>query len=606
MKRYLIAVAALAAIFPTASAQWKMAGDKIRTEWAETVTPQNVWQEYPRPQMVRSEWKNLNGLWNYAITPAAAVKPAAFDGQILVPFAVESALSGVARAVTENDALWYEREISIPSAWASQRIMLNFGAVDWSADVYVNDILVGSHTGGYAPFSIDITPALNPKKGAVQRLTVRVTDPTDTQKHPIGKQRLTPKGIWYTAVTGIWQTVWIEPVPVENRIVAIRPDCNVFKGELYVDVECAEQDGLVEIDIFDGSDKVASAKSVAGKRAVVILPDAKLWDTENPFLYGMKISLRRNGKVIDEVESYAAMRNVDVRRDATGHKRICLNGKPIFMFGPLDQGWWPDGLYTAPNDEALRSDILRTKEFGFNAVRKHVKVEPARWYYHCDREGMLVWQDMPNGVQGKNNWGRNVKGAGTDDIELTAADKANYYAEWEEVMDALRFFPSIVMWVPFNEAWTQFDTETVADWTKAKDPSRIINSASGGNMRECGDILDMHVYPRPGMPLYESDLVVILGEYGGIGCPVEGHLWWNKRNWGYIQFDDADRVTNEYIDYAKDIKKYIPQGMSAAIYTQATDVEGEVNGLVTYDRKVVKMDAERVKAINKEIINSLK
>ena len=604
MKKSLIALTAILATALPASAQWHIAGDKIRTQWAEQVTPDNVWQEYPRPQMVRSEWANLNGLWHYAITKTSAAKPAQFDGEILVPFAVESALSGVERTITENDALWYERDFTVPASWLSRRVMLNFGAVDWSADVYVNDILVGSHTGGYAPFSIDITPAL--KRGAQQRLTVRVTDPTDTQRHPIGKQRQTPKGIWYTSVSGIWQTVWIEPVAKSNHIVNIKPTGDVFKGELYIDTDCASDEGIVEIELFDGTTRVATAKSLCGTRATVILPDAKLWTPDTPFLYDMRVTLTRDGKVVDKVASYAAMRTVDVRRDATGHKRICLNGKPIFMYGTLDQGWWPDGLYTAPSDEALRSDILLSKELGFNAVRKHVKVEPARWYYHADREGLLVWQDMPNGVQGKNNWGRNVKGAGTDDHELTAQDKANYYHEWGEVMEALRFFPSIVMWVPFNEAWTQFDTEAVAAWTKAKDPSRIINSASGGNMRECGDILDMHVYPRPGMPLHESDLVVILGEYGGIGCPVEGHLWWNKRNWGYIQFNDTERVSTEYIDYANDIKKFIPQGMSAAIYTQLTDVEGEVNGIVTYDRKVMKMDKARLRTVNREIINTLK
>lgn len=604
MKKSLIALTAILATALPASAQWHIAGDKIRTQWAEQVTPDNVWQEYPRPQMVRSEWTNLNGLWHYAITKTSAAKPAQFDGEILVPFAVESALSGVERTITENDALWYERDFTVPASWLSRRVMLNFGAVDWSADVYVNDILVGSHTGGYAPFSIDITPAL--KRGAQQRLTVRVTDPTDTQRHPIGKQRQTPKGIWYTSVSGIWQTVWIEPVAKANHIVNIKPTSDVFKGELYIDTDCASDEGIVEIELFDGTTRVATAKSLCGTRTTVILPDAKLWTPDTPFLYDMHVTLTKDGKVVDKVASYAAMRTVDVRRDAAGHKRICLNGKPIFMYGTLDQGWWPDGLYTAPTDEALRSDIVLSKELGFNAVRKHVKVEPARWYYHADREGLLVWQDMPNGVQGKNNWGRNVKGAGTDDHELTAQDKANYYHEWGEVMEALRFFPSIVMWVPFNEAWTQFDTEAVAAWTKAKDPSRIINSASGGNMRECGDILDMHVYPRPGMPLHESDLVVILGEYGGIGCPVEGHLWWNKRNWGYIQFTDTERVSTEYIDYANDIKKFIPQGMSAAIYTQLTDVEGEVNGIVTYDRKVMKMDKARLRTVNREIINTLK
>lgn len=603
MKRYLIAIASIVAAASPAFGQWRIAGDRIRTEWADKINPRNVWQEYPRPQMVRSEWLNLNGLWNYAVTSTSAAKPESFDGQILVPFAIESALSGVQRSVSENEALWYEREIRIPAKWASQRVMLNFGAVDWSAEVYIDDILVGTHTGGFAPFSADITPAL--KKGAAQRLTVRVYDPTDTQKYPVGKQRKSPSGIWYTSVTGIWQTVWLEPVAKENRILSVVPACDIRKGELYIDTECAENDGVVEIDVFDGETKIASAKSLCGVRTTIPISDAKLWDTENPFLYGLKVSLVRNGETIDEIESYAAMRSVDIRRDESGHKRICLNGKPIFMYGPLDQGWWPDGLYTAPCDEALLSDIVLTKELGFNAIRKHIKVEPARWYYHCDREGIVVWQDMPSGAKGANLWGRNVIGAGSDDT-LDGHVKDNYYKEWGEIMDALRFHPSIVMWIPFNEAWAQFDTEAVAEWTKRRDPSRIVNAASGGNLYECGDVIDIHNYPRPAMPLHDSERVVILGEYGGIGYPVEGHLWWDERNWGYIHFSSAAEVSDAYVEYAKEIAPFIRQGMSAAIYTQTTDVEGEVNGFVTYDRKVFKMDKERVRAVNKEIINTLK
>ncbi|MBQ2424830.1 MAG: beta-galactosidase [Alistipes sp.] len=601
MKKNLLSLLLAVAMISTATAEWKIAGDKIRTQWAETIDPQNVLPEYPRPQLERELWLNLNGLWSYAITPFNTAKPSTFEGQILVPFAIESALSGVQKTLKPTDILWYERTFTVPAKWASQSVMLNFGAVDWSADVYVNDILVGSHTGGYAPFSMDITAAL--KKGE-QKLTVRVWDPTDSVHHPVGKQRLNPSGIWYTAVSGIWQTVWIEPISKANNIKGIATDCDIVRGEIYADIECANNNGILNIEVKAGDKVVYSTKVSCGSRAILPIIDAKLWSPEKPHLYDLNITLEQNGKVVDSAKSYAALRKFAKERDNQGHLRMTLNGKPIFMYGPLDQGWWPDGLYTAPTDEALLSDVILTKELGFNTIRKHIKVEPARWYYHCDREGIIVWQDMPCLAlyQNKGEWGRNNIGGGSDS-PVTREEKNCYYKEWQQIMDALRFFPSIGVWVPFNEAWGQFDTETVAEWTAAYDPTRLINAASGGNLRLCGDILDIHNYPAPSMPFHSSDYVVVLGEYGGIGFPIKDHLWWNKRNWGYIQFNNTDEVTAEYVKYATMLKKFIPQGMAAAIYTQTTDVEGEVNGFVTYDRKVTKMDKAKVKAINTEIIN---
>ena len=607
MKKNLLTLLLAVAVVATANAEWKIAGDKIKTSWAETLDPQNVLPEYPRPQLERGEWLNLNGLWSYAITALADAKPSNFEGEILVPFAIESALSGVQKTLKPTDILWYERTFTVPAKWASQRVMLNFGAVDWSADVYVNDILVGSHTGGYAPFSMDITSAL--KKGE-QRLTVRVWDPSDTVHHPVGKQRLNPSGIWYTAVSGIWQTVWIEPVSKVNNIKGITTDCDIVRGEIYADVECANNNGVLNIEVKDGDKVVCATKVVCGTRATLPIKEAKLWSPETPHLYDLNITLEQGGKVVDSAKSYAALRKFSTERDNMGHLRMTLNGEPIFMYGPLDQGWWPDGLYTAPTDEALLSDVILTKELGFNTIRKHIKVEPARWYYHCDREGIIVWQDMPclalyNGNSKGGMWGRNNIGGGSDS-PVTREEKNTYYKEWKEIMDALRFFPSIGVWAPFNEAWGQFDTEAVAEWTATYDPTRLINAASGGNLRLCGDILDIHNYPAPSMPFHSSDFVVVLGEYGGIGYPIKEHLWWNKRNWGYIQFNNTDEVTTEYVKYATKLKDFIPQGMSAAIYTQTTDVEGEVNGFVTYDRKVVKMDKAKVNKINTEIINLLK
>lgn len=582
-------------------AQWQPAGDKIKTEWSETVNPKQVLPEYPRPQMVRGEWSNLNGEWEYAIRAKGGVEPTAYDGNILVPFAVESSLSGVQKIVGADNELWYKRTFDIPSSWKNKNIILNFGAVDWKADVFVNDILIGSHKGGYTPFSFDITPYLKGQKG--QKLTVRVWDPSDAGFQPRGKQVAKPEGIWYTPVTGIWQTVWLEPV-ASNHITAIKAIPDVDNSVVGVTVSTSDSSvtDIVEVQISDKNNKVvATAQGVQGQEMRLMIKDAELWSPENPYLYDMKVTLL--GKQKDEVKSYTAFRKISVQKDAAGIYRMCLNNKPLFQYGPLDQGWWPDGLYTAPTDEALLYDIKKTKDWGFNMIRKHVKVEPARWYYHCDREGILVWQDMPSGDMG-NQWGPREYNAGTDK-NRTQESISNFYTEWKEIMNLCMSNPSVVVWVPFNEAWGQFDTEKVVAWTEAYDPSRLVNPASGGNHRACGDILDLHNYPGPEMYLADPMRVNVLGEYGGIGLALDGHLWWNNRNWGYIQFKSSDEVTAEYVKYAKELKTLVKKGFSAAVYTQTTDVEGEVNGLMTYDRKVIKINEDAVRKINKEVIDSM-
>ena len=540
-KTILTTVAALSML--CTFAQWKPVGDKIKTPWAEKVDPANVLPEYPRPQMVRSQWVNLNGLWDYAIKPVGAMEPKTMDGKILVPFAVESSLSGVQKGLTEKDELWYRRTFSVPAAWKGSNVLLNFGAVDWKADVFVNDILAGSHTGGFTPFSLDITPYLKAK--GEQKLVVRVFDGTDKGYQPRGKQVLNPNGIWYTPVSGIWQTVWIEPV-AKSHISGIKAIPNLDQKNIAVTVaaeNCTTGD-LVEVKILDKGELVASATGLPGSPLRLCIAEPKLWSPDSPFLYDMEVSLRQGGKTIDKVDSYTAMRKIGTKRDKGGILRMTLNDKPLFHFGPLDQGWWPDGLFTAPTDEALLFDILKTKELGYNMIRKHVKVEPARWYYHCDREGILVWQDMPSGDMG-NKWEMHTYNGGTDK-NRTQESKDNFSKEWKEIMNLCMSSPSVVVWVPFNEAWGQFDTERIVNWTMEYDPSRLVNPASGGNHRPCGHMLDLHNYPGPAMKLFDPQRVNVLGEYGGIGLPMEGHLWWNKRNWGYVHFNNPEEVTAEY------------------------------------------------------------
>lgn len=583
-------------------AQWQPAGTKIKTEWAEKVNPDNVLPEYPRPIMERKEWKNLNGLWGYAVSPINEV-PTSFTEQILVPFAIESSLSGVGRKINDSEELWYKREFDIPASWRNKRILLHFGAVDWKTDIWVNDIKVGEHTGGYTPFSLDITAALN-KKGH-NELKVKTWDPTDKGYQPRGKQVSKPEGIWYTSVSGIWQTVWLEPVP-ESYITKIRTTPDIDKNTLKVMVETNPQSSfdLVHIEIYDDGKIVSEGKSIKGQEVEIEMPkEQKLWSPSSPFLYSMKVSLQANGKNIDSVKSYAAMRKYSTQRDDKGIVRLQLNNKDLFQFGPLDQGWWPDGLYTAPTDDALVYDIKKTKDLGYNMIRKHIKVEPARWYTHCDKLGIIVWQDMPSG-DNSPQWQNRSYFNGIE-LQRSAESEMNYKKEWKEIIDYLYSYPCIGTWVPFNEAWGQFKTVEIAGWTKQYDPTRIVNPASGGNHYTCGDVLDLHNYPEPEMYLYDAQRTNVLGEYGGIGLALKGHIWEPDRNWGYIQFNNTEEVTDEYIKYANQLLQLIKQGFSAAVYTQTTDVEIEVNGLITYDRKKVKVNEDKIRKINNRICNSL-
>ena len=600
-KNFLTMLLAFFFFFST-FAQWKPAGNKIKTSWGEQLDPKNVLPEYPRPIMERNDWKNLNGLWKYAITPKGTPAPAAYQGDILVPFAVESSLSGVGKMINEKEELWYQRTFDVPSAWRGKQILLHFGAVDWKAEVWVNDVKVGEHTGGFTPFYFDITSVLN--KGN-NDLVVKVWDPSDRGEQPRGKQIANPHGIWYTPVTGIWQTVWLEPVATQyitNLKTTPDIDNNSVKVEVAANTTSADK---VEVKVFDGKNLVAKGAALNGVPVELAMPaNAKLWSPDSPFLYNMEVTLYKDGKAIDQVKSYTAMRKFSIRKGQNGITRLQLNNKDYFQFGPLDQGWWPDGLYTAPTDEALVYDLKKTKDFGYNIVRKHVKVEPARWYTHCDQLGLIVWQDMPNGGPSPQWQARNYFN-GTEVIR-SAASEANYRKEWKEIIDCLYSYPSIAVWVPFNEAWGQFKTPEIVAWTKEYDPSRLVNPASGGNHYTCGDILDLHHYPGPNMFLYDPRRATVLGEYGGIGLVVEGNTWVNdKKNWGYVKFNTSDEVTNEYIKYGKHLLELIRKGFSAAVYTQTTDVEGEINGLMTYDRKVIKMNEAKVREINQQICNSL-
>ena len=601
-KNFLAVLFALALCSPT-FAQWKPAGDKIKTPWGEQLNPKNVLPEYPRPIMERHEWKNLNGSWNYAITKKGEAAPGNYQGEILVPFAVESSLSGVGKRINEHQELWYQRTFDVPSSWKGKQILLHFGAVDWKADVWVNDVKVGEHTGGFTPFYFDITSALN--KGNNQ-LVVKVWDPADRGEQPRGKQVERPEGIWYTPVTGIWQTVWLEPVAAQH-IAHLKTTPDIDKKTVKVEVTtnvCSPD--KVEVKVFDGKNLVAKGAALNGVPVELTMPeDVKLWSPESPSLYDMEVTLYKDGKAIDQVKSYTALRKFSTHKDKNGITRLQLNNKDYFQFGPLDQGWWPDGLYTAPTDEALVYDLKKIKDFGYNMVRKHVKVEPARWYTYCDQLGLIVWQDMPNGGRGPAEWQMHKYYDGADAIR-SAKSEANYRKEWKEIIDYLYSYPSIGVWVPFNEAWGQFKTPEIAAWTKEYDPSRLVNPASGGNHYTCGDILDLHNYPDPDLYLYDPMRATVLGEYGGIGLVMKDHLWMPDRNWGYVKFNNPEEVTTEYIKYAEHLLQLIPRGFSAGVYTQITDVEGEVNGLMTYDRKEIKVNEKKIREMNQKICNSLK
>lgn len=588
-----------------AQQNWQIVPGKITTQWSANVDPAAPLPEYPRPQLVRKNWQNLNGLWQYAILPKAQENtiPASFAGNILVPYAVESALSGVGKTVGKDSVLWYKRTVALAPAKKDQQVLLHFGAVDWRCTVYVNGQQAGAHQGGYDPFSVDMTPFL--KKGKVQEIAVSVYDPSDDGPQPRGKQVKKPNGIWYTPVTGIWQTVWLETVN-KTYIVSTKhtPDIDNKTITVATKVANGQEGDLVKVSILEGANKLSEYSTTAGKEVKAVIDNPVLWTPEKPFLYNLKLAVVRQGKVVDEADSYFAMRKVSMGKDANGVQRMLLNDRFVFQYGPLDQGWWPDGLYTAPTDEALKSDIVQTKEMGFNMIRKHVKVEPARWYAHCDQLGILVWQDMPSGDLGARWEPRPaIEGIGYD-MERSAESEKIYRTEWNAIMEALHNFPSIIVWVPFNEAWGQFKTKEIVDWTMQKDPSRLVNTASGGNFHAAGHIIDLHNYPQPAMPsvnIYGSKYVIVLGEFGGLGLPLEGHTWQEKNNWGYRSYKNTDELFTNYSQLVDKFPALIKRGLSAAVYTQTTDVEVEVNGLMTYDRKVFKMPVQRLQQVHNKL-----
>ena len=605
MKSRFIAIAVATAVFSAQAADsWKPAAGPLMTKWAKDVSPKKPLDEYPRPQMVREDWQNLNGLWDYAITDKDAATPKQWAGKILVPYPVQSALSGVMANVGETQRLWYSRKFEIPRGWRGKSVLLNFGAVDWDATVWVNGKEMGKHQGGYDAFTLDITSALKPQ--GENELVVSVWDPTDAGPQPRGKQVRKPGGIWYTPVSGIWQTVWLEPVNAAHiESVKITPD--IDKGEAIFTVQVSEPQSPFPLGLsllIQSRGLRKSFESVSGKPGQpmrVKLDKARLWSPEDPHLYEADIMLTsnlRDSAVDDSVTAYFGMRKISMARDEKGRLRMQLNNTNYFQLGPLDQGWWPDGLYTAPTDEALRYDVEMTKKLGFNMARKHVKVEPARWYYWCDKLGLLVWQDMPSGDKSAR-W-RGPSGFDGEEMKRTPESTAIYEREWKAIINQFYNHPSIVIWVPFNEGWGQFDTVRILNWTKQLDPTRLVDGASGGNHFPAGDIIDHHQYPGPGAPVAVTDRAMVLGEFGGLGLPLKGRTWQSEKNWGYRSFTNAEALTKAYVNLLRRLHPMIEQhGLSAAIYTQTTDVEVEVNGLMTYDRAVVKMPVETVAKANR-------
>ena len=568
-----------------ALAEWKPAPVPISTRWAKEVRPDKVLPEYPRPQLVRPEWANLNGLWDYAITAKDAKRPEKWDGRILVPFCAESSLSGVGARVSPDQALWYRRDLGVPGAWRDRRLLLHFGAVDWETTVWINGKEVGTHRGGFDPFSFDVTEALQDGKG---ELVVRVWDPTDAGSQPVGKQIRNPHGIWYTPVTGIWQTVWLEPVNRGGNDKSVRAVTDLEKDEVEIKVEMGVAFGnqSTTVEIIDGDKMIAKGKP--GEKIKVA--NAKRWSPDTPHLYGLKVSTvgmdANAGR--DEVGSYFAFRSIGVGKDEKGFNRLLLNGKPLFQYGPLDQGWWPDGLYTAPTDAALKFDLQVLKDVGMNMLRKHIKVEPARLYHYCDQMGLLVWQDMPSAIN--RNKKHFVAPSAKDDAVFTAEEKAVFRHELKAMIDHLAFFPCIVVWVPFNEGWGQHDTNDVLKWVTEYDPTRLVDGPSGWADRGYGHMKDLHQYPGPGMFPPMDTRVSVLGEFGGLGLPLKGHLWKDSDNWGYRTYKSTEELRANYGRLVTALRPLIGRGLAAAVYTQTTDVEVEVNGLMSYDREVLKFD----------------
>ncbi len=569
------------------------------TPWGEALDPAHVLPEYPRPQLVRDSYLNLNGHWDHAFTTDDATPPESWDGPILVPFSPEAPLSGVGRRLEPHETLWYRRTFRLPDGFARDRVLLHFGAVDQDARVLVDGTLVGEHRGGYLPFHLDITDALD---GDEHEVVVAVRDVTDTSWRSRGKQALDPGGIWYTAQSGIWQTVWIESVPETHvRRLDLTPD--LASGEVEVLVEA--DSGTAEVVISAEGVEVARATVPAGTPTRIALGDVRTWSPDDPFLYDVSVALGE-----DRVTSYVGMRSFAIGADAHGRTRLLLNGEPYLHAGLLDQGYWPDGLYTAPSDEALVFDIQLAKDMGFTMLRKHIKIEPLRWYHHCDRLGMLVWQDM---VSGGSTYSRLVTQAPAaiplqlDDApdarfgRADAAGRAEFLRETDETVALLRSVPSIAVWVPFNEGWGQFDALQVAEHVRQLDPTRLVDHASGWHDQGGGDFASRHVYFRR-YHLSRADIrdrrAAVLSEYGGYSWRVPGHNY-SDEEYGYRKFDDGVAFRHAFLELQdRQVGPAIDQGLSAFVYTQLADVEQETNGLVTYDRRVTKIDPALVHASN--------
>ncbi|CAL1519758.1 sugar-binding domain-containing protein [Chitinophaga sp. MM2321] len=571
---------------------WQIKPVQLQTRWAKEVTPNNALPEYPRPQMVRSEWQNLNGLWQYAITAKDADMPQKFDDRILVPYPVESALSGVKKNLLPEQRLWYRRTIKKPNQTGTDRVLLHFGAVDWQAVVYINGQQIGEHQGGYQNFSFDITNAL--KKGDNQ-LTVAVYDPSDQGPNPHGKQVLHPQNILYTASSGIWQTVWLETVPaVHIGSLTMTPAIDQGYLSLKVNVKDAGEGYTVEAVAKSNGAKIGTITGNANTDLQLLIPNAHLWSPNDPFLYDLSIRLLYKNKVVDTVGSYFGMRKIEIKKDELGQERIFLNNKYTYNLGVLDQGFWPDGLYTAPTDEALKFDIAAIKSMGFNTIRKHIKLEPARWYYHCDKTGMLVWQDM---VTCANE---------------SPAAKAAFEKENQENITQLHNYPSIICWVLFNEGWARYDQQRLTEWMKKADPSRIIDGHTGENYDRnapknpmekwiSSDLTDIHDYPGPGIAPALPGKARVLGEWGGVQVQVPSHQWNEADGWGYISLPAA-QFARKYEFMMKHLKVYEEEGLSGSIYTEPFDVETEENGLLTYDREVIKIPVDQLRKIHAMII----
>ncbi len=572
------------------AAQWKPAETRLMTEWGRAIKPEAVWPEYPRPQLERGNWTNLNGLWSYAVTAKDAEKPTKWDGQLLVPFAPEAPLSGVGRLVEPTEALWYRRTFSTAKTNGLQTL-LNFEAVDYDATVWVNGKQVGTHRGGHTPFAFDVTDVL---VAGENELVLRVLDATEGyQLH--GKQKLRNQGIWYTRVTGIWQTVWMEQVPA-THLRDLNYACDIAKGSITVTPELSKPDASAKIRVTATFKGQEVGKGEATGPVTIAINKAQLWSPDAPNLYDLKVELlNASGTVVDSVKAYTALRAFGKSKNAQGHWQLTLNNEPIFQWGPLDQGWWPDGLLTPPSDAAMRSDIEFLKACGFNMIRKHIKVEPRRYYHHCDTLGMIMWQDQVSNGYGKNRDIESSSPAWTrmapNPVDAKWPDEAHqqWITEYKRMVEHLRDAPCIGVWIPFNEAWGQHATMEVGKMAAELDPTRLINIASGGNFWPVGDIADHHEYPHPAFPTKDKrfdDYVKVVGEFGGHGWPVKDHLWKpDANNWGYGGLPKSiEEWQGRYQTSIAVLAALRAEGIAAGIYTQTTDVEGEVNGLLTYDR----------------------